>query len=197
VGRLQSDVFFSSNHRNRRVNLFQELISSPVVLAETLKETSTYSGMDFYGRGKFLDIDMTRGMKSSFFEEETPESIKASLLGRQVIKLPKDYQPSFRKRPFVEKPYKLPSLINLIELEPENSIAIAIPELHKNNIAVRPPNTPPEMDMASGSIASMMVAAGLQPSEIAEKYQANWSAAKTCRDILQNFFDSHGQTLEG
>jgi hypothetical protein len=111
--------------------------------------------------------------------------------------LPHGYKPNFSQRQALEAPYKLPNRDQLLSLGPGRTLHVSIPPLQEKNIQVRPPEVSPYMDMNEGSIASTMVAAGLQPSEIAEEYQANWSPEKVSRDILQNFFDSHGQTLEG
>ncbi|MBY0405274.1 MAG: hypothetical protein K2X66_15350, partial [Cyanobacteria bacterium] len=187
--------------RERRTQLLMSFLQAPVPQPEK-KDPPVSSGRGYHGM--YDKMGFERGvigmMELDRPERDTPESVKKLLSTRPLIQLPKNATPLFTKRAKLKAPYTLPTvkklkgfLFNRISIP----IEFTIPQAQPGNIQVRPPKVNPMMEMTPGGVAYQMVKAGLQPSEMAEKYQANWSAEKVSRDILQNFFDSHGQTLEG
>lgn len=180
-----------SPDQQRRIDLYLGFLKTPIPQAPPKIDYSRERG----GHGMW---GMQEEMLGRYDDDSySPETIKAQLADRTLIELPKNFQPKFPRRKRIRAPYALPNLRELSRLRQGKTLSINIPPLKAENLKVRPPKVSPYMDMTPGSVSAKMVKAGLQPSEIAEEYQANWSAEKVSRDILQNFFDSHGQTLEG
>ena len=172
----EQDTVTLTSPRHRRAQLYLDFLQTPVTHAsEKNEEAISYRSKycDSFG-DKFQYMGQLKRQR----EQNTPESIKAWLAKRPLASLPVGYEPNFNHRSVKRAPYKLLTVRNLSSLRQGKTVNITIPPTREDNIQVRPPKVNPYMDMTSGSIPSRMVAAGLQPSEIAEEYQAKWSPEK-------------------
>jgi hypothetical protein len=154
----------------------------------------------FLDRHSFFEDSEDRYYTKSYLRSDSfdaPEKVKKLLSSRELAKLPAKYKPNYRIIPRIKPTYTLLTKSRIINLQDGQTHLVNISPVKRENVNPKTPKVNPYMDLSPGSSAKAMVKGGLQPSEIAATYQANWSIQKVCRDILQNFFDGHGQTLEG
>lgn len=128
--------------------------------------------------------------------ENEPPKRPVGVKDFRLVELPENYQsPSIQTVQTVQ-PLEIPSLTSIKEIDPGKPLVFNVPIQNQSQFSVAQ-NDKAFMDPVNDIQANRLVSGGLQPSIIGKNWKAVWGIEKTCRDILQNFFDGHNGTLEG